>query len=213
MAGADAADVPYAFYEVGEDLTTPPDALAAVEAEDMVLVIHYFGFLNPLARDLRQSGQRCFILEDATQALLTSDIGTDGDGVLYSPRKFLGVPDGGVLTVKDGIDISPAELRPPSSSWWHDQYGAAVGRREFDSSGQGDREWFRLSQRAQADHPIGPYSMSDVTKAVLWGGFDFGDMAERRRANYRYLLQRLEPLALWSDLPDDVVPLGFPICL
>jgi dTDP-4-amino-4,6-dideoxygalactose transaminase len=209
--GTQAAGIPHAFYDVDEALATPIEALAAMGPRDMVLVIHYFGFRNPLAEALRRSGWPGLILEDASHALLTTGLGRDGDGVLYSPRKFLGVPDGGILWLADEEASDKVELLPPPSEWWRTQVRAASLRRDFDSNGGGDREWFRLSQRAQHIHPIGPYRMSPLTTAILWGGFDFASLAERRRANHRYLLERLPSIALLPDLPDEVVPFGFPI--
>ena len=53
--------------------------------------------------------------------------------------------------------------------------------------------------------------MSDLTRALLMGGLDWTGLAERRRANYQILATELKGLAIFANLPESTVPLGFPV--
>lgn len=150
------------------------------------------------------------MLEDACQALLSRIVGQFCDFVLYSPRKFLGVPDGGILTVNCSVDLESTSFGKPPAEWWLKALLAVVLRREFDQHG-GTRRWFELFQEVERDHPIGNYAMSELSNILLTNAFDYPAIAKRRVDNYRFLAEQLGEIALFPDLPPGVVPLGFPI--
>jgi hypothetical protein len=83
-------------------------------------------------------------------------------------------------------------------------------RTQYDC-GQGDKGWFTLFQEVEKSQPIGLYAMSHLTYSLLRHAFDFDGIAQIRRANYRYLAERLGDIAIFPKLPDGVVPLGFPV--
>src|SRR5215210_7817312 len=86
------------FYEVNYDLALPSLGwLVNVRPNDMVVVIDYFGFPYNRSHMARIKEQGAWVLEDACQALFSGEVGEFTDFVLFSPRKFLGVPDGGIL--------------------------------------------------------------------------------------------------------------------
>jgi len=200
------------FYEVGEDLAIPSfDWLLKVEKGDLVLLIDYFGFPCDPEFILAVKERGAWVLEDASQALLTEEVGRFSDFVIYSLRKHLGIPDGGILNSNCSIDLNSIELSPPPTGWWLKAFTASVLRREFDQFG-GSRQWFELFQMSEAEAPIGAYRMSELSQTILLNGLDFTWMAERRIDNYRSL-SSLEKVALIQDLPPGVVPLGFPIRL
>lgn len=178
---------------------------------DIVVLISYFGFAIPgdLCRAIRERG--ALVLEDASQALLSNHVGRHADFVVYSPRKFIGVPDGGVLVNLSGQVMGGAErLLPPPGNWWLKAFAASLQRREFDRHG-GDRKWFELFQDSEANCPVGDYASSELTRMLLLHAFDYADVAARRRKNYQFLLSGLKDVALFPQLPDDVVPIGFPV--
>ena len=209
--GARAAATPVRFYGLDARLRPESTAFDALEAGDAVVVIHFFGWPSSIVEQVRAQHDRVFLIEDATQALLSADIGRLGDAVIHSPRKFLGVPDGGVLTLRQpDVALRPASAAAPSA-WWDDQLGAAEGRRDFDDGLISDRGWFDRSQRAQRHHPIGSYAMSAHTRSVLWSPIDYGEIARRRRHNHQLLHGHLGDLALLGDLPASAVPMGYPV--
>ncbi|MDY6953921.1 MAG: hypothetical protein SWE60_20640, partial [Thermodesulfobacteriota bacterium] len=151
-----------------------------------------------------------WVLEDACQALLSGGLGKRADFVLFSPRKFLGVPDGGILM--SNCEKAPRELGLTSASreWRLRSLSAAILRREFDIHG-GNRSWFNMFKQAEKDSPIGPYAMSELSRELLKSVFDYSAIADRRVKNYRGLLRELSHIAVFPELPDNVVPLGFPV--
>ena len=148
LAGADAADVPYAFYEVGEDLTTLPDALAAVEAEDMVLASTTSASSIP---SLETCASLTAVLHPRGRHPGTADIGhRNGRG--WRALQPAQIPR---RTGRGRVDREGRDRHRPGRAEAADEplvarpvrgCGRAAGVR---TSGQGDREWFRLSQRRQ----------------------------------------------------------------
>jgi dTDP-4-amino-4,6-dideoxygalactose transaminase len=87
---------------------------------------------------------------------------------------------------------------------------ASILRREFDLYG-GARGWFDLFQKSEAEAPCGAFAMSEFSRTLLLNCFDYSEIGERRRENYRVLNDALRRFAVFPDLPAGVVPLGFPI--
>ncbi len=205
--------VPVSLYGIGADLQ--PVSLewtAEVEPGDLVIMVDYFGFPCNLEHKRRLKGQGAMVLEDACQALLSSGVGQGADFVLYSPRKFLGVPDGGLLVLNSRTEL--LEIRPgdPPADWWQKSYGSALRRRDFDA-GSDDRSWYPLFREADAGAPTRCCAMSQLSRLLLLQGFGYKRIARQRIDNYRLLADRLGDLALFPDLPEGVVPLGFPVRL
>jgi dTDP-4-amino-4,6-dideoxygalactose transaminase len=187
--------------------------LAEVESSDAVLAIDYFGFTAPAAwwKAVRATG--CLTIEDASQALLTSGVGRHADYVVYSPRKFLGVPDGGILMWRKAAAApGPRSLEPAPVDGWMHSFEATWLRREQDGGGVSG-PWFDRFRAGEAAQPCGPFSMSSISRRALEGGWDLREAVAVRRRNYRRLRDALRPWALFADLPPGVAPLGFPVRL
>ena len=153
-------------------------------------------------------------MRDACQALLSGGSCRHFDFQFFSPRKFLGVPDGGILAATRPGGLS-AKLRDPPLArprldWWMKSFGSILGRHDYDL-GSKSRDWFALYQQSEETAPTGPIAMSQLAEGLLRTAFDYDKIAARRRANYGVLLERLRDLALFPELLAEVVPLGFPI--
>jgi len=98
----------------------------------------------------------------------------------------------------------------PPGAWSLKALEIAILRREFDRYG-GGRQWFELFRAAEKDSPVGAYAMSELSRDLLMYGFDYQAIAKRRRQNYDFLARELSEIAVFPDLPPEVVPLGFPI--
>lgn len=200
------------FYEVNRHLRVASfDWIASVKPNDLVVFIDYFGFTfnRNLIEQIKPKG--AWILEDASQALLSEGVGQFSDFTLFSPRKYLGVPDGGILSFNArGRRIERMKLRQPPNHWWLKAFSATLLRRDFDRDGV-DNNWFTLFQEAESGMPIGNYAMSDLSQALLSYCFDFSKIAQIRVRNYNCLADQLRNLAVFPDLAPGVVPLGFPI--
>jgi dTDP-4-amino-4,6-dideoxygalactose transaminase len=199
------------FYPIGYDLKIESTAwLDEVNSRDIVVLIDYFGFPCDanVAADVRERG--AFVLEDASQALLTGGVGNNADFVVFSPRKTVGVPDGGILWFREPIDLPLIQLASPPVGWWIEALESVIARREFDRHG-GERKWFDNFRHVENTYPVGPYRMSELAEVLLAKAFDYAAIADARRSNYRHLFEAHPQLAVCGELDDQTVPLGFPI--
>lgn len=208
-----ALGIPVRYYEDGPNFASGTlQWIADVHARDLVLVIHYFGFANKTfpADELTKRG--AVVIEDASQSLFVKQLYKESTCIIYSPRKFFGVPDGGVLTSShiDGVCLQP--LQPPPTEWWKDALAMVQMRREFDLVG-GENRWFRLFRRVEETFPVGLYRSSELARVLIETGTDYGSMRTARRENYLALAERLNEFALFPVLSDETVPVGFPVCV
>lgn len=207
------ADHEFRFYPVDPRLEVEDDAwLAEVKHEDIVLVVDYFGFHHDPALSDRARNTGAIVVEDACQAFLTTGIGEKADYLIVSPRKFFGLPDGGVLCAAKNRPLPSTPLISPPLDWQMGCMLCGSLRTAFDT-GNADRSWFPLFQRMEDSAPIGPYSMSLLAKRLMTEGLNVASAAQARRTNYNLLLEKLGHVALYPTLPDGVVPLCFPIIL
>jgi dTDP-4-amino-4,6-dideoxygalactose transaminase len=181
-----------------------------VDSGDVVLVIHYFGFPNTTfpADAVRAQGAK--IIEDASQALFLGQVFSESICSVYSPRKFMGVPDGGILVSNIALETETLQLEAPPRSWWKLALAVSQMRHEEDLTGR-PSPWFPAFQEYEAGFPLGLYRCSDLSRMLVEDGIDYGEMYSKRRDNYLALLGRLEQFALFPQLPPGVVPLGFPV--
>ena len=199
------------FYAVDEQLQLRDATwLRQVRSGDLVVFIDYFGFTvwAEHAREARRSG--AWIVEDACQALLNACFSDEAHYVVLSPRKFVGVPDGGMLLARNGAALPEFELAPLSAGWWRDALAACRLRAEFDLHG-GERTWFPLFQKTDRMAPYQPMKMSELSTHLLQHRIDYDENARRRRENYEFLASELGHVAVFPDLGPGVVPLGFPV--
>ena len=198
------------FYEMDYDLKAASlDWMEEIQARDLVVVIAYFGVPVDSAPILEAKRRGAWVLEDACQAMLSQGVGRYGDFVLFSPRKILGVPEGGILRVNGEFQWDK-QLEPPPQKWWLDSLAASIHRRDFDRQCGGE-DWHEVYKRADEGQPCGRYAMSELSRVLLESCIDFTAVARRRVENYRCLQSHLAQFALIPELPDGVVPHGFPV--
>jgi dTDP-4-amino-4,6-dideoxygalactose transaminase len=205
-------DIEVQFYEVNGYLQVSGAGLEHIQPGDLIIFIDYFGFpFDPsLAKRVKERGG--WILEDASQALLSSHVGENSDFVVFSPRKFLGVPDGGILRNNTNLDFSGIQLNKPPSEWWLKAFSAVILRGEFDRKG-GDKKWFQLFQEIDHDGPTGFFKMSELSITLLEYNFDYSVIVQKRIENYKILDHYLNEFVLFPELSAGVVPLGYPVQL
>ncbi len=199
--------IPIHYYEVDERLHPIVHVLAhRLRSGDHVLAVDYFGrcpsdeFLA-LARSRSDIGW----IEDRAQAL---DPGPEwGTWQLYSPRKLLGVPDGGILVASsraDPLDALPTKA-PEDFAFVLPYLARAEDPCETDNA-----RWYEMYVRAEDRMATGRVRMTEMTTAAL-KTIDAAADGAIRRTNYRVLHSRLRD---WAFIPDDQItfaPLGFPV--
>lgn len=100
------------FYDLGPDLSYDPHAIeaaCAAERIDVIIVIHYFGRVQPGLQATREIADRygCLLVEDLAHgwftAMLGGPAGRTGDVLAYSLHKMFAMPDarGGQMVYRD----------------------------------------------------------------------------------------------------------------
>lgn len=200
-----AGSVEVGWYATTFDLDVSLQGLAlSFRPGDAVLAIDYFGRApHSDFFDLVHDHNDILWIEDRAHAL-NPRCSAWGDVVLYSPRKLLGVGDGGLLVSHSPLPHpSPIETAPPP---------LAQRQRQRDPEGLRADQWFSAFRAQEAAFCVDDGRMSDLTRGVLQRA-DATAIAARRQANARSLASALEDLALWPSDPIDYAPLAFPICV
>ncbi|QDU68459.1 hypothetical protein [Engelhardtia mirabilis] len=201
------------FFDVDQDLVpSTGNWLDRLAPGDLVAPIAYFGWpiRGGLLGALRERGAT--IVVDASQALLTEGTQIGADYLLASPRKFVGVPDGGLLVP---VEDAPWPDALPELIPWRAVTEALVAgreRREFDAAGGNgpERGWYAHFAAAESAAPTDARSCADDTAQRL-AAVDWRAVAAARRANWEVLAAGLEGRLIFGQLPAEVVPMGCPV--
>ncbi len=192
------------LYPVLEDFE--PDlstVTAGAKAGDLVLIAAYFGLpVSARARQTLACRTDLHIVEDCAQAL---DPGphAGADWRLFSPRKLMGLADGGLLIAPDAAAALPQPTATAdSSALW-----AAPSLRADDPLGERSAEWHAANQIKEAAMAVSSQAMTGLS-AELLSLTTLESLASPRMANWRLLDRRLKA---WSALPSDpaTAPLGY----
>jgi hypothetical protein len=173
-----------------------PVDLPELEADERLLYVNYFGYKAPFIEQVLLPRFAGRLIADHAQALFSRPL--TGVPTLYSPRKFLGVPDGGwLLNAPSGLQPLPAT---PSKT----RFAALLGRLE-----DGPEGWYASHVEVEQgirDEGLG--GMSVLTARWL-GSIDYAAMAKRRAAN---LVQVHEAFGRCNGFEVPVQPGLAPMC-
>ena len=119
---------------------------------------------------------------------------------IYSPRKFFGVPDGGLLISDAHLD----EMITQDISL--DRTIHLLKRIELGANAA--YQDFKNSDRLLDNQPI--KRMSNLTSSIL-KGIDYKETKQKRKQNFDFLHQTLGEKNMWKfSVRDDEVPLVYP---
>jgi hypothetical protein len=179
-----------------------PDPSVLPGDGDRVLLVDWFGLCGARVReDVRRFGAQR-VLVDAAMSLWCEP--GAGVPVATSPRKFVGVPDGGWLRHPP----ANAMLAEPDIEGSIARCNHLLRRAAGDVAGGRGR--FAAAEAAIAAEDR-PRAMSPLTRQLL-DGIDFDAVAQARRHNYRRLADGLAARGqVAPPLPDDAVPLCLPL--
>ncbi len=181
--------------------------LAALEAGakpgDLVVFVAHFGLLLDVeTRAFAARRPDLRIVEDRAQAL---DAGPPipGAWLLFSPRKLLGVADGGLLVAPDAAQSPPQ----PTAAADADALWRAPRLRAADPEGRDNAAWHAANQAKEAAMAVGDQAMTPESLAIL-ETVSLDGLAVLRRANWDVLDRGLRT---WSALPAEPEgpPLGY----
>lgn len=163
--------IPYSFYHINKDFTLSEDF--ELEFGEYLIYTNYFGIMDEYCKKLAIHYGENLIL-DYAQAFYASHI--EGINTFYSPRKFVGIPDGGIAYTNISIDI---ELRKDHS---YDRCVHLLKRHDLlPMDGYND---FKDSSHKIANSSLS--LMSTLTKNMLTS-LDYESIKEKRLANFTFL--------------------------
>lgn len=195
------------YYSVGDRLSPVISSLKKVQSGDMILGINYFGcspnedFIN----FVKESPNILFV-EDCSHCLKLASKGW-GDWQLYSPRKLLGVADGGVLVARERWRNVP---QPSLVSENPEQYWMASISRFEDPLFRMNPVWHRKNQFKEDSMSVSSMGMTCLSKRIL-SMINVGEIAKARLSNFRMLEIGLSDLLFKLDFPNNFIPFAFPI--
>ena len=178
------------FYEINQDFipveTFPPKAF--------IVYNNYWGVCGKQVQ--KMAAEYSNLIVDNAQSFYSDP---RGRASFYSPRKFFGVPDGGIICSNDCVECGYPE---DVSS---DQRCSHLLTRPLRGAQAGYAD-FCKNDAAMENFDI--MKMSSLTRAIM-GNIDYQSIRECRLANFYTLHRLLEPEKQWNLAPDDV-PMVYP---
>lgn len=220
------------FMEYGYDIHTLPLRLNLTTTVEeilryqekcnagVVLVHRYYGFdtlpgFNAVVELLQNRG--VVVIEDCTQCLYSSFPFSNADYVVASIRKWCGVPDGGFVICKEG-SFHRKPFRTDTNMVEAKRIAAEL-KYQYLFEGKGDKPSFKAKYREAEnllDNQVDFFTIGTLSAAIQ-AELDVELLRKKRRANYGALLEGLQNKEgfqiIFNTLPDDVVPLYFPILI
>ena len=212
------------FYDICPDTSIDPREIEqqlACHHPKVVLLINYFGFLQPHRAEIKALCARegALLIEDCAHSLLTEGSGETGDWAIYSFRKIVPVPDGGGLKPNRAAERLHPRFRPGFvvsllSVLILAKTMLKVRHQAFSRSGL-------TSNLPGVSAPVGPrrgglrlLPMSALSLHRM-RRLDYARVAARRRNDFQFWLEwsaRTPGVTpLFDRLVPGVCPMGFPI--
>lgn len=171
------AGVEVVFYSIDRQFGIADDI--TLGDGDWLLYTNYFGLCSGIAESVINRFGANQVVIDASQALYSGPF--DCLATIYSPRKFLGVPDGGLL-------VSRLQVPEPTQ----------VDDGSFDRAISLLKRAAFSPEAAYAEHHCAeetlfdqePAAMSRLTLRML-AGIDYAEVRRARNRNFAYLHERL----------------------
>lgn len=169
-------NIPFSFYSINEQLEIKyPIKLLP---DEYLLVTNYFGIKDGYIQKMAEEYGHQLIVDNA-QAFFCESI--EGIKTIYSPRKFVGIPDGGIAFANSGLDIDYYDKDVS-----YDRCSHLLKRCDLDAEeGYAD---FKMNSHKLANQPI--RRMSKLTHALL-ESIDFESIRRKRVNNFSILDQAL----------------------
>jgi hypothetical protein len=166
------------WYDVNEQLVV--DENIRVNSDDWLLYVNYFGICNIKASELIQRFLPDQVVLDNSQAFFAPPL-EEVLASIYSPRKFFGVPDGGLLVSRIQVPLPKMQDTGSFKRMSH------LIRRLGGSPETGYADYQRAEDSLME---LEPRRMSRLTERIL-SSVDFDNASKKRRENYLFLHERL----------------------
>lgn len=167
------AGVPVARYGLDENFAVAPGVELA--AGDALLYVNYFGLGDGQVAAVMRRFPRDRVIVDSSHALFARPRACLG--TLYSPRKFVGAPDGGYLVTAQPVPAPGAEDTGSAERC------LPLLTRLGEGAEAGYAAYLRAERGLDRQEPL---RMSPLTHRLL-EAVDYAAVARRRKANFEVL--------------------------
>jgi len=212
------------YYEINKDLSINIESIRNILKNfecDVLYCQSYFGFpthLNAKSFFTELKKQGIVIVEDITQSVLTENRLEIADYYIASLRKFLAIPDGGVLiahkkiqelkVLDADINITDVALNAFKLKETYFRKGNIELKEEFRS------RYVELNKLISVND--GLYAISPISYKIF-NSADYKWIVNCRFLNYKYLFENLSDLEFLTPIlelkNESEVPLFFPLYL
>jgi len=180
-----------------------------ISKNDVVVVVDYFG-VEPSQNfiEYSKSKQDVVWVQDASQNLKPTSHW--GDFTIFSPRKLLGVLDGGIL-VRNNTDKKFNLSEIFSNLPVNHKIKIAPIIRKLDKNNLGIREWYKIQKKEEKSISC---NIEKSLRLTTWQleRINISKLVESRQENFFYLHSRLESLKIKElKLNQLFSPFGYPI--
>ncbi len=164
--------IPYHFYSINERLEIATNIELA--ENEYILLTNYFGIKDAYIKKMAfRYGDRLIV--DNAQAFFSEPI--KNIKAIYSPRKFIGIPDGGIAYINDGLGIEDFEQDISYNRCSH-------LLKRLDLGAEAGYIDFKENSHQLVNQPI--KRMSNLTLNILYH-VDFNLIKEQRWKNFKHL--------------------------
>lgn len=198
----DRVGVEKRFYSINDKLEIEEDLIGSDSLHDgeYLIVNNYFGLKDQYIASLskRFAGH---LIVDNSQALFAESL--KNVPTYYSPRKFLGIPDGGILCYSQASPVVE-KLEKDTS---YDRCSHLLMRYDLGASGG----YNAFHENGKKLSESGCKRMSSLTEALL-RSVDYKWVKERRSHNFEYLHKKLKSTNLLNlnEVGMGLCPLVYP---
>jgi perosamine synthetase len=225
------------FYRIGQRFDVDLlDVERKISPRTTALYLtHFAGFPGPV-REMKKLAEKhgLPLIEDCALSLFSMDgtapLGITGDVAIFCLYKVLPVPNGGALVFNASDRCCMPELPPPPASTTFSLVSSSLLRNMALRGGKPGRTLRKLAlgmgkgtMRASRISPVLTGSqhfnrgnvnlgISSITKRLMFTQ-SVPEIAEKRRRNYLFLLDRLRDVSppLFESLPAGNMPLFYPL--
>jgi len=192
------AGIERGWYDVNDQLDV--DGSVSIGTDDWLVYVNYFGICNKKVEGVLQRFPPGQIVLDYSQSFFAPPV-NEALATIYSPRKFFGVPDGGMLISR--VPVSLPEERDTGSFGRMSHLMRRLG--ECPEAGYAE---YQHSEESLTE--CEPKRMSRLTERIL-SSIDFDHARKTREENFLFLHERLgEVNQLSLDTSSITAPLCYP---
>lgn len=203
----------YEFYKVNRNLQIELDDLSkrVTGKAKAVFFINYFGFKQPdevktALLKLKESG--IIVIQDVVQDFYVQNSDLIGNYAFMSFRKFFPC-EGSIIISKDKID--GVVIKGKNKTYFNNKLKGRLLRYLHYKYGCKEESFLSAFNKANESYRLPENINFTKYDEYILNRIDFEKEKETRRKNFKVLLERFNEKALFKSLPDNVVPLAFPI--